>query len=132
MSPTLVLATVIFAALLLGFGVQVYTPLAPDTVGARALYIGSDAPSHWYFATIDCIKAGKSLDPNTYVRNIFDMLDAEQDFVPAVDAEITTLGRTRRLIHDRPAHEALDPQCLKAGYFEMKGRSLFAELVGWR
>jgi hypothetical protein len=119
----------VFAAALavLGFGMKVFKPLPPETPVVKAFNTSRLDHAYWHFATLQCIADRQSLDG--YVKDVAQILDPKSSIELGVDAEVMTLSRAKRLAHDRPTTHALDPQCLRAGYFEMKEQSLIMSLL---
>jgi hypothetical protein len=121
---------VVLGGLFISTGIETYTPLEPTKpvlLSSFGWIKNSSATQH--VATIECVADGAALA--LYVKNLQD-LQLRKDSIPLfANAELTTLSRAKRLIHDRPASTDYDPGCIMGGYFEMKKSHLLWKLIGW-
>jgi hypothetical protein len=115
--------------LYLSFGIKVFRALPPETpVVYACLNANGGYAAGCYYATIDCIHDGHSLEGYFADRseavlpvNPFSLLDG-------VPAQIITLARARRLVHDAPKKRDADPLCVQANGFQSQQRALLLTL----
>ena len=67
-----------------------------------------------------------------YVRNLEDLQQKKAEIPLQGGAELTTLSRAKRLMHDRPSSIDYDPGCVKDGFFEMTKGRLIWNFIGWK
>jgi hypothetical protein len=111
-------------ALVAGFGIQVYTPLPPETPVLYGFLMPKVARAGFYYATLDCVREGNSLDG--YVWNRRDISTPVNRFELQERIEVTSLGRARRLVHGAPKWRNADPLCMQADGFISRKQSLIS------